>query len=186
MSFFASVLFSSTAAAASLDGLLARGELSLLETYPDGRLKQVTAIARLQAPLDTVWSVLTDYAAYESWMPQVRDSTLVSSDGQTAIVDWTVGVVGPDIQMRQSLVADRAAGTIIAKHVSGAMAGSSWAWKLTDEGERTLVERTVRLNVVDGNWLIKQVEDEHHTLDYGINSAAGVVELRGLSQRLER
>lgn len=180
------LLAAALCSAASLDGLLARGELSLLETYPDGRLKQVTAIARLEAPLDSVWSVLTDYAAYETWMPQVRDSTVVSVEGNTAIVDWTVGVVGPDIQMRQSLAADRAAGTIIARHVSGAMGGSSWAWKLTGEGERTLVERTLRLNVVDSNWFIKQVEDEHHTLDYGINSAAGVVELRGLAQRLKR
>ncbi len=176
--------FAGLAVAASLDGLLARGEVSLLETYPDGRLKQVTAIARLPVTMDRVWAVLTDYASYETWMPQVRDSTVAGTEGGRTLVDWTVAVVGPDVKFRQSIAADRAAGTIRATHAGGAMPGSTWSWQLSSEGDRTLVERTVRVNVVDSNWFVKQVEDEHHTLDYGINSAVGVVELRGLARKL--
>jgi hypothetical protein len=32
--------------------------------------------------------------------------------------------------------------------------------------------------------VLKQVEDENHTLDYGLNSAIGVIEVRGLKRKL--
>ena len=164
--------------------MLAKGEVSLLETYPDGRLKQVTAIAQVKAPIERVWAQLTDYAGYAGWMPQVKAVTVRSSTGSVAEVEWTVAVVGPDIKFVQRLEMDTTAHTITGTYVSGAMPGSHWNWALTADGDQTLVQRTVRVNVVDSNWFIKQVEDEHHTLDYGINSAIGVVELRGLARAL--
>lgn len=170
--------------AASLSALLAKGEVSLLETYPDGRLKQVTAIAHLDAPVEAVWAVLVDFPAYELWMPKVKSVNVQSSSATEANVEWNVAVVGPDIKFVQHLVMDSAAHTIVGTHAGGAMPGSRWNWALSADGEGTLVERTVRVNVVDSSWFIKQIEDEQHTLDYGINSAIGVVELRGLARKM--
>ena len=172
------------AKAGSLDSMLAKGEVSLLETYPDGRLEQVTAMAQVHAPIDQVWALLTDFAGYAQWMPQVKAVSVQSTTGSQSVVEWTVAVVGPDIKFVQRLVMDSAEHTITGTHVSGALPGSHWNWSMAESGSGTLVQRTVRVNVVDSNWFIKQVEDEHHTLDYGINSAIGVVELRGLARAL--
>lgn len=172
------------AQAGSLDALLARGEVTLLETLPDGRLDKVTAMARVAAPRAVVWVKLTDWAAYETWMPQVADSTLVSAEGNVAVVDWTIAVVGPNVSFRARYELDEAAGVIRGRQVSGALAGSTWDWRLTDEGATTLVERTLHSSVVETNWLVRQVEDANHTLDYGINTAIGVIELRGLRAAL--
>lgn len=168
------------AGAGTLDELLARGQLSLLETYPDGRLRMTTAIGRVHAPPEVVWAKLTDWGAYERWMPQVADSTVVSADAASAVVDWSIAVVGPNVNFRARYTLDRARWTIHGEQVSGALGGSSWDWKLEPVGGETLVYRSVRSNVVETNWIVRQVEDEHHTLDYGINVATGVVELRGL------
>lgn len=170
--------------AASLDAMLAKGEVSLLETHPDGRLKQVTAIAQVKAPIERVWVQLTDFSGYAKWMPQVKAVSVRSATPTEAMVEWTVAVVGPDIRFVQRLEMDAAAFTIRGTHAGGAMPGSHWNWSLTAVGDQTIVERTVRVNVIDSNWFVKQVEDEHHTLDYGINSAIGVVELRGLARAL--
>lgn len=172
------------ARAVTLDSLLAKGEVSVLETFPDGRLRQVTAIGLLDAPIDRVWALLVDFGAYESWMPKVRDSTVVSRTETEAVVDWTVAVAGPDISWRQRIVIDPVSHTITATQLSGAMPGSRWVWKLSDYGGKTLAERTIRVNVVETNWFVRQIEDEQHTLDFGINTAIGVVELRGLETRL--
>lgn len=179
-------LLLAAAHATTLDELLARGELSLLETWPDGRLRMTTAIARVDAPADRVWAMLTDFAGYERWMPQVTDSTVLSSDERSALVDWTIAVVGPNIAFRGRYQLDRARWTITGAQESGALAGSTWEWRLEPEGERTLVYRSVRSNVVETNWIVRSVEDENHTLDYGINVATGVVELRGLIRALAR
>ena len=72
----------------------------------------------------------------------------------------------------------------VAGQVSGALSGSAWEWRLTDEGSSTLVERVARSNVVDSNWILRQVEDANHTLDYGVNTASALVELRGLTKAL--
>jgi carbon monoxide dehydrogenase subunit G len=172
------------APAATLESMLAKGELTLLETFPDGRLKQVTAVGLLDAPVDTVWAVLVDFGGYTGWMPKVRESRVVSNTGNEWVVDWTISVVGPDIKSRQKIVVDPDARTIMATQLEGGMPGSRWSWKLSDQGSKTLAERTVRVNVVESNWFIKQIEDEQHTLDYGINTAVGVVELRGLERKL--
>lgn len=177
-------LLAAPAPAGSLDALLARGEVTLLETLPDGRLRNVTAIGRIPRPRDVVWAKLTDWAAYTAWMPQVTRSDLVSLEGNVAVVDWTIAVVGPNVSYRARYEMDAAAGVIRGEQISGALSGSAWEWRLTDEGASTFVERVSRSNVVDTNWILRQVEDPNHTLDYGVNTASALVELRGLTRSL--
>lgn len=168
----------------TLDALLDRGEVSLLETRPDGRVLQATTLARIPRPMGVVWAKLADFAAYEQWMPQVADSTVVSSGPGTLVVDWSVAVMGPNVNFRQSVTLDEAKHVIHARWVSGALPGSHWEWRLVAEGSDTMVYRTLYANVVDSNWFIRQVEDENHTLEYGINVATGIVEMRGLKKGL--
>ncbi|MDP2308647.1 MAG: SRPBCC family protein [Pseudomonadota bacterium] len=172
------------AAAEALDDLLARGEVTLLETRPDGRLHQVTAMGLVHAPIDVVWQKLIAFATYEAWMPQVADSTVVSTEGNVVVVDFSVGVVGPNINFRQKLTLDPAAHVITGEWVSGALQGSRWSWRLEARGSDTLAHRVLYTNVVDTNWIVRAVESEHHTMEYAINVATGVVELRGLKKAL--
>lgn len=178
------MLLFAPAQAEDLDALLARGEVTLLETLPDGRLKQATCIARVKAPVETVWALLTDFAAYPTWMPQVRSARVESQEGNRLRVAWTLSVVGPDISFTQAADLDPVAHTIKAWQTAGALPGSRWDWSLEASGGGTLVRRVVKTNVVDSNWLLRQVEDDGHTLDYGINTASGVVEMRALKKRL--
>lgn len=170
----------------SLDELLARGEVTLLETLPDGRLRRVTAISRLPVAPDVVWARLTDWAAYKGWMPQVAASNLVSLEGEVAVVDWTIAVVGPNVSFRARYEMDPVKRVIHGEQVSGALSGSVWDWSLTAEPGGTLVERCIKSNVVESNWIVRQVEDSNHTMDYGINVATAVVEQRGLRNALTR
>jgi hypothetical protein len=39
---------------------------------------------------------------------------------------------------------------------------------------------------VADNWLLRQFDDRHHTLEYGINAATGFVETRALAAALSR
>ena len=179
------ILLADVAFAETLEAMLAKGEVALLETKPDGRLRQVTAIGIVHRPVAIVWSQLVDFASYEAWMPQVADSTVVSASADAAIVDFSVAVVGPNVNFREAFALDAAAYEVRGTWVSGALRGSHWEWRLVPSGSDTLVYRTLYTNVVDSNWLVRQVEDENHTLEYGINVATGIVEIRGLKKVLE-
>ena len=168
----------------TLDGLLQRGEVTLLETLADGKLKEATAIGIVRRPIDDVYAKLADFGAYENWMPQVDDSTVVSRDGNTMIVDISIGVVGPNVNFRQRVDLDPVAHRIEASWVSGALEGSHWTWELQPHAEGTLAYRRLHAKVIDGNWVLRQVEDENHTLEYGINTATGIIEIRGLKKAL--
>jgi ribosome-associated toxin RatA of RatAB toxin-antitoxin module len=172
----------------TLEGMLQKGEVNLLETWGDGTLRSVTTVSFLPVEPAKVWALLVDFESYESWMPQVAAATVVSSteaQGKTTIlVDWKIAVVGPDVGFRGSYEVDAKAGTIKGTWVSGALAGSSWDWKVEGVSGGTRLYRTIRVNVVDSNWVLKQVEDENHTLDYGINSSVGVIEVRGVKKAL--
>ena len=170
--------------AESLDALLARGEVTLLETRADGRLKQATAIGLVRAPIERVWAQLTDFPSYVGWMPTVHRSEVLVTEGNDITVGWTLSVVGPDIVYSALYRLDPAAHTIHGTWVEGALPGSHWEWRLEAKGGDTVVYRTVYTNVVDTNWVVKQIEDDNHTLDYGINVATGIIEIKGLKKAL--
>lgn len=55
--------------------LLAHGDLGLLESYPDGRMKQVTLILFAAATPETVHDVLTHPGDYKKFIPNVTKSS---------------------------------------------------------------------------------------------------------------
>lgn len=168
-----------------LDTLLRRGDLTLIETQADGRLRQATAIGLLDAPVERVWELLVDFAAYPRWMPKVASAEVRPVSQGVVEVDWAVSIAGPDVRYRSRHELDREAWVIRGEQVSGELAGSRWDWRLEPRGAQTVLYREVYSNVVGSNWLIRQVEDETHTLEYGINAASGIIELQSVRRALE-
>ncbi len=171
-----------------LDELLARGELALVETHDDGSLNKVTVLSRIQAPRAVVWNKLADFENYVAWMPQVVKSQVVSRrespEGTEVLVDWSIKVPGPNVQFRTRYILDEAAGSIVGTWVSGALEGSQWEWRLLDEGTSTMVFRISFSTAVADNWVLRQFDDDFHTLDVGINSATPIIEIKGLKHAL--
>src|SRR5437867_482828 len=64
-----------------LEPLAARGELALIESHPNGRLKQVTIYAVANAPPDKVFYVLSHPAEYPDFVANV---VRAQTTGQTA------------------------------------------------------------------------------------------------------
>src|SRR6185503_323619 len=86
----------SWAVAASLDELVARGEVLVVETKDDGRLQQVTTYSHVDAPVETVWAKLVAFEAYSEWMPQVARSEVTARTDASVEVAWSIKVPGPN------------------------------------------------------------------------------------------
>lgn len=178
------LLFASAAQAESLDAMLQRGEVTLIETHPDGALKQATAIGLVAAPVEAVWEKLTNFADYPQWMPKVEGVRVTAKSATVFEVAWSLGIAGPNVNYTGRYTLDKASWTIRGTWVAGELEGSRWDWRLEPVSGGTVVYRVVYSNVVGSNWLIEQVVDEDHTLEYGINSATGVIEIQGLKRAL--
>lgn len=180
------MLCTSAFAGDDLASLLARGPVTLVETKSDGTVKAVTAISQLSASPDAVWKKLTAFDDYVSWMPQVVQSTVASTSGDTVTVDWSIDAPGPNVNFRAEYVLDAAARTVKGKWVSGALEGSTWEWKLVPSGTGTMVYRVTYSSAVSDNWVLRQFDDPSHTLELGLNAATPIVELQALEKAVSQ
>ena len=167
-----------------LDDWLARGEVSVFELKDDGHLKQVTNITDLPAPVDAVWAKLIDFEAWPTWMTQVDEVQVVARDGDALDVRWNIAVVGPAVTFTGRYTLDTAKRTITGEWLDGQLKGSFWSWRLEPHGAQTRLYRTSFTNAVTDNWLLRQLDDEAHTMEYGINAATGFLEVRALKRAL--
>ena len=167
----------------TLLSLLGKGELALVESRGDSSLKQVTAIAVVSAPIDVVWARITDYAAYQSWMPKVGAVTVLKTEGNTQQIDWDIEVPGPNYKYTMQSVADKSTWTVKQKQIGGALKGSFWGWQLVSQGANsTLVFRTTFTNVTGESWIATQLDDENQTLNYSINISSALLEVKAVSR----
>jgi hypothetical protein len=166
-----------TARADTLEALLAKGEVVVVETHPDGHLEQVTGISRVEAPVAEVWAKLIDFGAYPEWMSNCAKAEVTEQGENYAVVDWSVRVPGPNVKFSGRYDYDATTWTVVGTHTGGALEGSHWEWHLVPDGDATVMYRTVFSNVVADNWLVRQFEDEHHSLEFGLNAATPVIEL---------
>ena len=179
------VVLAASARASELDDLLARGEVSLIESTADGGLQQVTTFSRIHAPVAGVWAKLIDFASYETWMPQVATSDEVERTEASVTVDWSIKVPGPNVNFRARYDLEPVAYKVTATGVSGSVAGGVWEWVLKDEGATTFVTRTTYASAVVDTWIVRQFDDEAHSLELGINAASPIIEVRGLKAAVE-
>jgi len=127
-----------------------------------------------------------NFEAYAEWMPAIAKVDVQEGSTDTVkTVDWGIQVPGPNVQFTGKYTINEADHTIKGVWASGALEGSHWDWELKDEGGKTLVYRTTFSNVVMDNWIVRQFDDEWHSLEYGLNAATPVLEAKALKERIE-
>lgn len=67
-------------------------QLLILEPVRKGKIKynRYSAII-VRAPLNKVWNVVTDFAHYADFVPEMSDSKIIKKEGNTVVTECTVG-----------------------------------------------------------------------------------------------
>ncbi len=72
--------------AQELAKLCQKGTMLIVQRHPDGSLKEVSAGALVNAGLEQVWGVITDYPHYSEFMPQTTRAKIIRRESENLMV----------------------------------------------------------------------------------------------------
>lgn len=175
------------AAAAHADELtsfLSTGPAVRIETDANGKLKQSTCLADVNASVDTVWKVLTDFEQYRFFMPRI-DKMTVTREGADVLLEMKLDTPLVATSYTNKATPDLATRTIKVQQVSGDLSGSRYQWKLTPIGDaRTRISYT---GVVKNfSSVAEAMDDDQQTLTIGINVVSLMAQVKAVKGRAEQ
>ena len=169
--------------------LLKLGELSLVESYPNGRLKQATVVGLVKAPPAKVWAVITDYKNYPKMIPSVVEIEVISKKGDDLVIEMEIEVPGSNVEYKRH---DR---HFPPKRIEmwpeddeGDITRGRWRWELVPyaDGTQTILIYTVYYDVGESSWILRQFLKETPTAEHGLNVATGQVSIRAFKKAAEK
>ncbi|MBW1988079.1 MAG: SRPBCC family protein [Deltaproteobacteria bacterium] len=168
--------------------LLEEGELCLVASHEDGRLKQVTAMALVNAPRQKVWDLLCDFSAYEDYMPTVAKSELKQQeDNGDAVVYFSLEVPGPNIDFTvHNRFSEPEKIDIWLENDHGPLKTGGWRWELlSPDPGRTILLYDFYTDVTDTNWIVRWLIKNHPIIAHGVNVGSALVGVQSVKRRAE-
>ena len=114
---------------------LADGEIIVLDTRPPGASSSAgggTAVAIVQAPVEQVWDVLTDYPRHPRYYPNVVAAEVLEASGARVLVRYTVRIGIFTFRFHMRKVADpvrrRIEWTLAEDRANGLLRENSGYW----------------------------------------------------------
>lgn len=94
----------------------------------------------IDAPIATVYGVITDYERYPDFLPDMREVRVVKRDGDSTIVHFELELI---MRISYSLRMTESAPTAVSWELDGAkmIAANVGGWTLTEKGERQTLAR---------------------------------------------
>ncbi len=169
--------------------LLQKGELSLVESFRSGRLKQVAVIGLVNAAPDKVWRVLTDYGRYMEFMPNLAEIEVVKREGDDIVLEYELEVPGSNIEYtlrHHHVPKSRIDITLVGDE--GDITSGAWRWELvpTAGGAKTILIYTLYTDVRETSWIIRQVLKSQPSMEHGLNVATGLITVQTVKKRAEK
>jgi ribosome-associated toxin RatA of RatAB toxin-antitoxin module len=170
-------------AAETLETLLARGPVVSVEADGTGRFEAALAYVEIAAPIEKVWAVVTDYAAYKEFVPRVVDSDAAPAEGGVR-VRWEIDSPGMNTKYTVQYTLDARAHVVDGRQTGGDLRGSRWHWELAEVAPgRTRIRYLSQAR--NFSRVLDALEDEAQTMTAGLNVGAAITLLRALKKRAE-
>jgi ribosome-associated toxin RatA of RatAB toxin-antitoxin module len=178
------MLFATVAQADELSSFLSTGPAVRIETDANGKLKQSTCLADVNANVDTVWKVLTDFEQYRFFMPRI-DKMKVTPEGNDFLLELKIDTPLVATSYTNKATPDLATRTIKVQQVKGDLSGSRYLWKLTPIGDsRTRISYTGIIKNFSS--VAEAMEDDQQTLTIGINVVSLMAQVKAVKSRAEQ
>jgi ribosome-associated toxin RatA of RatAB toxin-antitoxin module len=170
---------------APLEGLLKHGQLALIESHPDGVLKQVALFTRVAAPPEKMKQIVQDPAKYPEFIPNFARQDVERTEDGKLRMDWELDVPLSSVA-GVSLMTIEADGTVDVVAQSGDIKRGRWRWEFRDGGPgATIPIHYVYSDVREASWVTKKLVEKQPLLEHGIVIASGTVAMTAMKARAE-
>jgi len=107
-------------------------------------MPEASRTVEIDAPIDTVFDTIVDYASYPDFLDNVGTVTVADASDAGAKVTYAIEVLGKKVHYTLAMVHDRPGRVTWSLHDSNVMKKSDGSWVLEDlGGDRTRATYTV-------------------------------------------
>lgn len=176
-------LLAGAAHADELTQMLRGGPVVRIETNSAGGFQKGTAVADVNAPADRVWQVLTDYEAYDKFLPLVEEADVERQAGHT-LIDFELDTPFVSTSYTNKYTERPEERTLIVDNVKGDLKGTSFTWKVVPRGEGCRIYLTGA--VKNYSAMLQRFEDDQQTITIGVNVGTLMQSIKAIKQRAEQ
>lgn len=180
------LLAATPAFAQDLMDLLEKGPVVLVQNNDKGRFDRATAVVEVNAPLQKVWDVVSNFSTYRYFMPKVVKSEEKVSGPQfpnQCDVAYEIDVPISNAKYTFHYLLDPDKHEIHGKWLKGDLEGSFCEWKLVPYKDRTLAYYTTASRNFSS--LAQKLEDDQQTITIGVNVSAALATVKAIKKRVE-
>ncbi len=168
-----------------LKGLLAHGQLALIESYPDGTLMQTAILGVVEAPKEKIAAIVQDPAKYPEFIPNFAEQNVTPKGKNQLHMEWELEVPMKNLE-GTSLMTIEDDGSVDVVATSGDITRGRWRWEFTPFGEgKTIPVHYAYSDVRESSWVTKKIVEKEPLFEHGIVMASGTVALAAMKARAE-
>ncbi len=175
----------------TMEKLLDQGAMIVVRQNEDMTLVNVTAGQLVDAPLDTVWEVVTDFENYPEFMPQTSKQVVKKRHADDLIVVeqtidvkiWRLPSVGITYQLAQELTPKR---RVRFWHIDGDLYGTYGGWDLVSAGDKTMAFYTLYSNLTALGWGLGSIFESQPDFMAGVNVTTAMMVAKAVKEEAER
>lgn len=171
---------------AALMPLLERGSVAVVESNPDGTLKQVSVAHIIRAPQAAVFALVSQPETYPSFMPNISATRVVERRNNMVAYEWSWrGVL---VEMgganAMTLYAPR---RIDIEATRGDLGRGRFRWDFhaLPDG-RTLAVHSVYSDMRSANYILRQLIESDRSMMHAMNLSTALVLMMGVKTKVEQ
>jgi len=168
----------------SLQAFVERGELALIESHKNGRLRQITVMTLIDAPPSVTLGVIAAPERYPEFVRNMALSRVTNRMGDVAIVDWEVEM--PLNNLEGTNLYRFHTSAVEIETVSGDIQSGAWRWEVHPAaGGRSVVVAYAYTDIRSASWFMRRLIDRHRSAEHAAVLSASTVFMKALKVRAE-
>lgn len=175
--------------APTLASILSHSATCFVDEDEKGRLHETTAGVLIEASPDKVREVITDYARYREWAPQLTRSEILSQKAGATDVAFSLGFRfsvfsrSIDYALRYKEKESR----VVWDRVSGDFPENrgSWHWVSLERGKKTAAFYAFYVDLAGMGSMVKMALKASPQMEVAISTSTAVLMARALKARVE-
>jgi ribosome-associated toxin RatA of RatAB toxin-antitoxin module len=169
----------------ALKKLMELGEVSLIESHPDGSLKQTAVMTVIRAKKSKVLKVAHDVQRYPDFVPNLVRYDVSKTNSNTLLLDYEIDAPLINIEGIMNLEIGKN-GNMNMKAVSGDIKRGHWLWTFTELDDNTTIPINYSYtDITEASWFVKKLVEIQPLFEHGVVVAASTVQVRAIKARAE-